>query len=202
MKRKEGSVILTNDLYGLILMGGKSSRMGTDKSELNYHGKPHVEFMYELASSLVSKAFVSVKDESAKPNFTDLFISDSYELGGPINGILSAMTQFPDKAWLVLAVDMPFVNELTIRQLLESRNKEKIATAFATRESGLPEPLAAIWEPGSRELLRQHYLVEDKKCPRGFLMEKDIELVYPKNDLELYNANNPDEYEHAKSLIK
>lgn len=192
---------LTDDLYGLILMGGQSSRMGKDKSALDYHGKPQVEFMYELVSSLVAKTFVSVKDQSKPPGFTEHFIEDAYEQGGPINGILSAMTQFPDKAWLVLAVDMPFVNEETIKQLIEYRNRDKIATAFATKESGLPEPLAAIWEAGTQELLKQHYLVEDKRCPRKFMMDKDIELVYPKDDLELYNANNPDEYQHAKSLI-
>ncbi len=192
---------MTDDLYGLILMGGQSSRMGTDKSSLDYHGKPHVEFMYELVSSLVSKAFVSVKDESKKPEFTDQVIADAYPQGGPISGILSAMTQFPDKAWLVLAVDMPFVNEQTIQQLIAKRNKNKVATAFATKESGLPEPLAAIWEPEVEELLKQHYIVEDRRCPRKFLIDKDIELVYPVNDLELYNANNPDEYQHAKSLI-
>lgn len=193
---------LTDDLYGLVLMGGQSSRMGTDKSALDYHGKPHVEFMYELVSSMVSKAFVSVKDGSKQPEFTDQVIADAYEQGGPINGILSAMTQFPNKAWLVLAVDMPFVNEETIQQLITNRNKNKIATAFATKESDLPEPLAAIWEPGAEELVKQHYIVEDKRCPRKFLIDKDIELVYPADDLELYNANNPDEYQHAKSLIE
>ena len=192
---------LTDDLYGLVLMGGQSSRMGTDKSALDYHGKPHVEFMYELVSSVVSKAFVSVKEGSKQPEFTDQVIADAYEQGGPINGILSAMSQFPDKAWLVLAVDMPFVNEQTIRQLITERNKSKIATAFATKESSLPEPLAAIWEPRAEEPLKQHYIVEDKRCPRKFLIDKDIELVYPADDLELYNANNPDEYQHAKSLI-
>ena len=194
-------MILTDDLYGLVLMGGQSSRMGTDKSAPDYHGKPHVEFMYELVSSMVSEVFVSVKGESKQPEFTDQVIVDAYEQGGPINGILSAMTQFPDKAWLVLAVDMPFVNEQTIQQLITERNKSKIVTAFATKESRLPEPLAAIWEPRAEELLKQHYIVEDKRCPRKFLIDKDIELVHPADDLELYNANNPDEYQHAKLLI-
>ncbi|MEQ9006433.1 MAG: NTP transferase domain-containing protein, partial [Ekhidna sp.] len=42
-------------------MGGQSSRMGTDKSALNYHGKPQVEYLFELLQSKLSKAFVSVR---------------------------------------------------------------------------------------------------------------------------------------------
>ena len=183
-------------------MGGQSSRMGTDKSTLDYHGKPQVEFMFELVSSMVSKAFVSVKDESASVGFTEHVIVDAYPQGGPVNGMLSAMDQYPSKAWLVLAVDMPFVNAQTIRQLISNRNENKLATSFATKESGLPEPLATIWEPASIELLKYEYMEEDKRCPRKFLIENDVELVHPKDDIELYNANNPEEYKHAKSLIQ
>ncbi len=191
----------TENLYGLILMGGQSSRMGTDKSSLEYHGRPHAEFMFELVNGILPNTFVSVRENQHVP-FTNQTIQDNYPTKGPINGILSAMTQYPDKAWLVLAVDLPFVTEQTIHHLISSRNTRKLATAFATKESGLPEPLVAIWEPHSVEALREHHLIEDKRCPRKFLINNDIELVHPKDDLELYNANNPEEFEQAKSMIK
>ncbi|MEP5611160.1 MAG: NTP transferase domain-containing protein [Cyclobacteriaceae bacterium] len=191
----------TKDLYGLILMGGQSSRMGTDKSSLEYHGQPHAEFMFELVKGILPDTFVSVREDQ-QVSFTDQTIQDNFSTKGPINGILSAMTLHPDKAWLVLAVDLPFVTEQTIHQLISSRNTSKMATALATKESGLPEPLVAIWEPNSAEALKEHHLVEDKRCPRKFLINSDIELVHPQDDLELYNANNPDEYKEAKSMIK
>lgn len=190
-----------DNLYGLILMGGQSSRMGTDKSSLEYHGQPHAEFMFELVKSILPNTFVSVR-EGQEVSFTDQAIQDNFPTKGPINGILSAMTQHSDKAWLVLAVDLPFVTEQTIHHLIASRNTEKIATAFATKESGLPEPLVAIWEHHAIEALKEHHLVEDKRCPRKFLINSDIELVHPQDDLELYNANNPEEFEQAKSMIK
>ncbi|MEQ9405704.1 MAG: NTP transferase domain-containing protein [Cyclobacteriaceae bacterium] len=189
------------NLYGLILMGGQSSRMGTDKSSLVYHGQPHAEFMFELVKSILPNTFVSVRTDQ-EVLFTDQIIPDNFPTKGPINGILSAMTKHPDKAWLVLAVDLPFVSEQTIRQLIAARNSAKKATAFATRESGLPEPLVAIWEPGSQDALREHHLIEDKRCPRKFLFNSDIELVFPKEDKELFNANHPEEYEQAKSMMK
>jgi molybdopterin-guanine dinucleotide biosynthesis protein A len=174
--------------------------MGTDKSELDYHGRPQVEYMFELVKNLLPNTFVSVRSDQ-QVDFTDQVIPDSFPTKGPINGILSAMTLQPDKAWLVLAVDLPFVNEQTISHLISSRNTSKLATAFATKESELPEPLVAIWEPQSLEALKEHHLVEDKRCPRKFLMGNDIQLVFPSKDLELFNANNPEEFKQAKSMI-
>lgn len=182
-------------------MGGQSSRMGTDKSALEYHGKPQVEHMFELVQSILPNTFVSVR-KGQEVSFTDQTIQDQFPTKGPINGILSAMTQYPDKAWLVLAVDLPFVTEQTINQLIKERNPNKLATAFATMESGLPEPLVAIWEPQAIEPLKEHHLVEDKRCPRKFLINSDIELIHPESDKELFNANNPEEFEQAKSMIK
>ncbi len=175
--------------------------MGTDKSSLDYHGKPHVEFMFELVKNILPNTFISVREDQTV-SFTDQIIKDSFPTKGPINGILSAMTAYPEKVWLVLAVDLPFVTEQTIHQLIASRNSSKMATAFATKESGLPEPLVAIWEPHAVEALKEHHLVEDKRCPRKFLINSDIELVHPQDDIELYNANNPAEFEQAKSMIK
>ncbi len=189
------------NLHGLILMGGQSSRMGTDKSSLEYHGKPQAEFMYELVKGILPNTFISVREDQSV-SFTDQTIKDAFPTKGPINGILSAMAAHPNKAWLVLAVDLPFVTEETIYQLIAARNTSKMATAFATRENGLPEPLVAIWEPHSMEALKEHLLVNEKGCPRKFLIQNDIELVHPQDDLELYNANNPEEFEQAKSMIK
>lgn len=190
-----------DDLYGLVLMGGQSSRMGTDKSALNYHGKPQVEYLFELLQSKLPKAFVSVrKGQSA--GFTDHMIEDSLDTKGPINGIISAMRTQSDKSWLVLAVDLPFVNEQTIDQLIENRNQVALGTSLATRESGLPEPLIAIWEAHALPVLEAFHIEQDMRCPRKFMMNHEVHLAYPHDDRELYNANNPDEYQFAKSLIQ
>lgn len=188
------------ELYGLILSGGESSRMGQDKSLINYHGKPQTEFLYDLVKSFLPNTFVSVRKDRPV-SFTDQVIEDQFESRGPINGILSAMKLYPDKSWLVLACDLPLISVKTIAQLIQERDVTKYATAFATKESGLPEPLVAIWESSASAGLIRHHLEEGRNCPRKFLINTDIKLIYPNNDLELYNANNPEEYQQAKSLI-
>jgi len=188
-----------SDLYGLILMGGSSTRMGHDKALIAYHHKPQAHHIFELLSSVLSNTFVSVR-QGQMCTFTERIIEDTLDSKGPINGILSAMQCHPDKAWIVLACDLPLVSERSIRQLIQARDTNKLATAFAG-ESQLPEPLMAIWESAAYPHLRRHHLDEGKNCPRKFLINSDIQLVAPADERELFNANSPDEYQIAKQWI-
>ena len=87
------NVTSNDDLYGLILAGGQSSRMGRDKAGLDYHGQPHAEYLFHLVSGLLPNTFVSVREGHS--TFTDRVIRDSFPTKGPINGILSAMKAHP-----------------------------------------------------------------------------------------------------------
>jgi len=174
--------------------------MGVDKASIDYHGKPQLEYLFELLKTFLPNTYVSVKP-GQKVDFTQDIIEDLLDTSGPINGILSAMETFPGKSFLVLACDLPFISEKTLQQLIDERDISKPATAFATQETGLPEPLAAIWESHAKAALRIHHLDEGKNCPRKFLLNTEIKLIHPKEDLELYNANNPEEYQKAREII-
>lgn len=190
-----------NELYGLILTGGKSARMGKDKSMLEYHSKPQSQHLYELVHKFLPCTFLSVR-ENQKIKIEANVIEDTLNTKSPINGILSAMKAFPEKSWLVLACDLPHVSMQTIEQLIESQDTSKIATVYATKKTGLPEPLVAIWEYSALEALEQYHLIENKNCPRKFLLNNDIKRIIPQDDMELYNANSPDEYKKAKEMLK
>ena len=125
---------------------------------------------------------------------------DEDQYGGPLNGLLSAHHQYPDKAWLVLAVDLPHITTQTIQKLLKERDSSKMATAYATTASNLPEPLIAVWESASL-VKAEVYAKADKFCPRKFLISEDIKMVFPANDEELFNANFYADYLEAKNRI-
>jgi molybdopterin-guanine dinucleotide biosynthesis protein A len=114
---------------------------------------------------------------------------------------LSAHKSFPEAAWLVLACDLPLINSGTIGQLIEARDPAKDATACATRESGLPEPLAAVWEPDGLEKARRYLRDSESSCPRKFLLKSDVTLLYPENDQLLCNANSPAEYREIRQKL-
>ncbi len=143
-------------LYGLILAGGRSSRMGTDKALLKYHGKNQIEWTAERARAVCERVFLSVRpdqvDDPARAKLPQ--IVDQVADKGPIAGIMAAQAEAPHVAWLVLACDLPFVDEDTLRHLAAARDPSRVATAYRSTHDGLPEPLCAIFEPKSRALDR------------------------------------------------
>lgn len=190
-------------LYGLVLSGGRSSRMGQDKGLIKYHNLPQREHVYNLLSQVCDKTFLSIrKEQSSEISKGIASIIDKDEFKGPFNGLISAHKAYPKVAWLALACDLPLINLKEINQLIAARDKDKNATAFATRKSGLPEPLAAIWEP--QGLYNSIGYLEDatSSCPRKFLINSEIKLVFPENDFVLMNANSEEDYREVVSKLE
>jgi molybdenum cofactor guanylyltransferase len=119
-------------LKALILLGGKSSRMGEDKARLIYHHKPQYLHLAEIFSSLGIPAFLSCRnDQLSNYSQSDLnLIEDTFLNLGPMSGILSALRTDPKSAWLVVACDIPLLDATVIEELIANRNSNAVATAF------------------------------------------------------------------------
>ncbi|WP_297764159.1 NTP transferase domain-containing protein [uncultured Muriicola sp.] len=189
-------------LYGLILSGGKSSRMGTDKALIDYHGRPQQELLFELVQKFCEHTFISLREDQ-QDDLLEKFkvIVDLNEYAGPLNGILSAHKKYPEAAWLVIACDLPLLNKETLQLLVKGRDASKEATALATRASGLPEPLAAIWEPKGLQHVKEYLINATSSCPRKFLINTDTHLIFPENDDVLSNANSMQDYRRIKDVL-
>ena len=190
-------------LYGLVLAGGLSSRMNKDKSTLNYHGKSQVEYCFDLLSLKCEKVFVSNREEQAQINGHKNLpqIHDTFSNIGPLGGMLTAMTKYPQMSWIVLACDLPFVNQRTIDRLIHQRDTSKIATAYiSSKEPYLPEPLCAIYEPKALATLKE-FLDRDINCPRKILINSDICLIKQDEKSSLDNINSVQEYQAAVNAI-
>ncbi len=186
-------------LNGLVLMGGKSTRMGKDKGLLDYHGKPQREYVYDLLSPLCEEVYYSGRTEQFSEENTHK-IEDRFINLGPMGGILSAMMSQPERAWLVVACDLPFIDANTLQFLIQNRNPTKIATAFLDSQEQFPEPLIAIWEPKSYLTLYQ-FLSQGYSCPRKVLINSEIHLIKAPDSKVLMNANEPQDYENAKKEL-
>ncbi|HEY7639917.1 MAG TPA: NTP transferase domain-containing protein [Steroidobacteraceae bacterium] len=189
-------------LFGLVLAGGASTRMRTDKALLDYHGQPQVRWAFELLTKFCAATFVSVRPEhSADPSRSGLpQIVDRQPGIGPIAGISAALLEHPKAAWLVLACDLPFITEQTLQHLIAHRDPHKIATAYRSAHDGLPEPLCAIWEPAAREPVLA-YIAGGKQCPRKFLINSDIVLLDLPQRAALDNVNTQEEFAAATALL-
>lgn len=181
--------MISAPLFGLVLSGGRSSRMGKDKGLLTFHEKPQREYLFDLLSRYCSKVFTSCREEQQVPVELNPLV-DSFDLHGPMNGILSAFKKSNNTAWLIVAVDMPYVDGAVLELLLSQRNIQKVATCFYNTEENFPEPLLTIWEPDAYPLLVQ-FVEKGKVSPRDFLQSHSVQLVEPLDKNIFTNINYP-----------
>jgi molybdenum cofactor guanylyltransferase len=185
-------------IYALVLAGGHSTRMLQDKAALAYHGRTQLEWAVSFLQPYVQRVFVSVRPDQTNDPIRARFeqIVDTHDNLGPIAGIIAAQAMYPDVAWLVLACDLPFLDDGTLTTLIAARQPQRLATAFRSSHDVLPEPLCAIYEPASRQAILAH-VAAGKNCPRKFLINSDVHLLDEPNPHALDNVNTPDEYGSA-----
>ncbi|MFN3345350.1 MAG: NTP transferase domain-containing protein [Chloroherpetonaceae bacterium] len=188
-------------IYGLVLAGGKSTRMGRDKGSIDYHGVSQRVFASRLLSEFCDAVFVSCRQEQVPTLEPELQpLADAFENLGPAGGILTALHFKPDMAWLVVACDLPFLSRSSIQKLIEARDAQKVATAYQNPDDHLPEPLIAIYEPRSKVGLMSA-VQNGRNCPRKFLLNSDCKLILPETPEVIANINTPDEYRAAISKL-
>ncbi len=184
-------------IYGLVLVGGRSTRMGRDKATLQYGDKPQSVIAYEMLSGCCAKVFLSCRQGQTLELPT---IHDVVENIGPMGGILSAFHAHPDKAWLVLACDLPFLTPATLRDLIARRDPAQLATAYRSAHDGMPEPLCAIYEPTIASKLRE-LVAQGTQCPRKALLKLGVLLLDLPDARALDNVNHPHEFEEARATL-
>jgi molybdopterin-guanine dinucleotide biosynthesis protein A len=187
-------------LNGLVLAGGKSKRMGFDKGAVDWHGKEQRYYMADLLKDFCADVYISRSSIEQDIDTKYQALTDTYTGLGPYGAILSAFKEKPDNAWLVVACDLPLLNQDTLKYLVENRGTSAIATAFGNGYQGLPEPLITIWEPKSNEVLLS-FLGEGISCPRKVLINSDAKLLQAPDVNALTNVNTPEDFEKIKKLL-
>ena len=191
---------------GLVLAGGRSSRMGTDKAALVHpDGRPLARRCHDLLLEAgCHRVALSLRhNQEIPPGFDDvlepLIVRDPQEGSrGPLSGILAAMRLEPSAAWLVLATDLPRLDTLTLAHLIAARRPEEPFLAYRSEFDGLPEPLCALYAPAAIPIL-QAALTADLRCPRKILIRNHCRLLDPVSARALDNANTPDDWAAAQA---
>lgn len=190
-----------NTLYGLIVCGGKSSRFGTDKSLLNYHGIPQREYLFNLLSEFCDEVFFSVNESQAKDfdSTYNLIVDEAeYKDIGPMSALLSAWKKFPEVSLFVTGCDYPFINESALRTILSNRKKN--ATCLMHNESKIYEPLLTIYESSLYKIVQDNFYNGNFSLSR-ILSAENVSATLPASDLILTNVNTRREFIKARKII-
>ncbi|MEM8867623.1 MAG: NTP transferase domain-containing protein [Verrucomicrobiota bacterium] len=184
-------------LYGLVLVGGESRRMGQDKALLSYDGKQtQIERSVSLLNEVCANTFVSMRQEQdyAIPDNAAVLYDSDDAVKGPLCGILSAMAAHPEADWLIIACDLPNLKTSDLQNLITAYHAEAPRlTAYRSSYDQLPEPLCAIYPAGKDTELLALAQELGKFCPRKLLIIKATRLIEQANPHSLDNINTPDE---------
>jgi molybdenum cofactor guanylyltransferase len=194
-------------LRGLVLAGGQSTRMGRDKAAIEIGGVTLLARAVTLLEDLGLDVRVSVRGDQASDGLRSRYrgLPDPSPGLGPAGGLMAAHGLDPDAAWLVLACDMPALDQASLAGLVAARDPARSATAWRSPADGRPEPLCAIWEPATlarlAALARAHPGVAGEYpgpagaplSPRALLEALDALLLVPPRPAALASVNTPAE---------
>lgn len=191
-----------DQLCGIVLCGGRSSRMGIDKSLLIYHSKPQRYHIYEMLSIVCAKVAISCNESQAGgmlPGYE--FITDlpAFTGCGPIAGILSAFETTGNKDLLVIGCDYPFITMEAIHDFLAVIDYTK-AAAFFNETTDHYEPMLAYYPAASYETLANRY-ANNQYSLQQFLFSVKATQHIPLDKNIITGVNSPQEYENARTVI-
>ncbi len=181
-------------LYGLVLAGGRSRRMGHDKALLDREGQSQLHYVFSLLQEVTEQTFVATRvdqaDDAERKRYPN--IVDRYDDMGPVAGILSALETHSQVDWLVVACDLPNLDRQTLDFLIDNCSSDRPFTAYRSSYDDLPEPLCAIYRSGSDNTIRA-FVDDGIVCPRKILIRSASELLDQPNPNALDNVNTPDD---------
>lgn len=138
-------------MTGIILCGGQSTRMGSDKGLLKHEAKTWAQTAVDKLSILGIPVKLSVNRQQLN-DYAEVFAADdlfvdaaSLQLHGPLLGVLSAHLQFNTEDLFVFACDMPLMEPILIKELSASYKQNPGYDAYVFMNDHEPEPLCAIY---------------------------------------------------------
>lgn len=190
--------------YGLVVCGGSSSRMGTDKSMLTYYEKPQRYHIYEMLQPFCEQVFISCNAEQAitiKDDYHFLTDDPLYNNIGPMAALLTALTNFPEKNILFIGCDYPFITANELQQFAAVYNASDNAVAFYNEEEDVYEPLLAWYPASSFEKLKKMFKKKQYSL-QHFLKDNKASKFYPENKNSILSVDTMEAFIKAGRLIK
>jgi molybdenum cofactor guanylyltransferase len=189
-------------LTGIILAGGLSRRMGTDKGLVLFKGQALIQYPIEIFFKMCSEILISSNSEEyAKLGFK--VVPDIYPDIGPMGGIYSCLKQSTNELSLVLSCDMPFVTVKIFNHLLDKRGNSQVCVPWHEKDKF--EPLCGVYHNGvlnemNAFILRKNYKLPDLFKCISFMPVSINKIKPPLSRHYFYSINNPVDLKRASHL--
>jgi len=182
-------------LRGIVMCGGQSLRMGTDKGLIPIHDTCWAAFMASKLAVIqlpVSVSINSTQQQQYKAFFPDMqLIIDSLNIGGPLNGLLSAHAKYPDDDLLLLACDMINMQTETLSRLCDIYSTESNYDFYVYQNVDFAEPLCAIYTSiGLKKLVRNQASVTLQNSSLQKVLNQGVTKRLPISEPESFKNQN------------
>ena len=133
-----------DQLTGIILSGGKSSRMGMEKGLVDFQGKPLISYAIKVLEPIVGSIIIGANNElDSYKKFSQHIVEDEIKGVGPIGGLLSTLRYTDTEKNIVISCDMPFINPELLSYLYQNIGDADIVVA--TQGHNKTEPLCGVY---------------------------------------------------------
>ena len=189
-----------HDIPCVIFAGGKSSRMGEDKSLLPFSSfKTLTEFQLSRLNKIFKTVYISTKEKN-KFDFNAAFIEDvkTDDTFAPTAGFVAIFEQIKDDKFFALSVDSPFVSATEINKILEADSEEVDAT-IAQTDFGI-HPMCGVYHRTLEVAFKDMLKNDNHKL--GFLLKNSkTKYIHFEDEKPFLNLNHPCEYQEAIEIV-
>ena len=202
---------MTGKVVGVILAGGRSSRMGGgDKCLRDLGGRPILAHIVARARPQTDRLVLNANGDPGRfEGFGLPVVPDSVEgYAGPLAGVLAgldwAAANIPDAVWVAsFASDAPFCPRDLVVRMLDAVAATGADLACAT-SGGQAHPVFGLWQVALREALRDAMVREQiYKVDRWTARYRLANVEYPATPLDpFFNANRPDDLDAARRQLE
>jgi FdhD protein len=188
---------------GIILAGGESRRMGSEKSLLPIQGARFIDHIYSCLSSLFEDVVIVTNSPELYQDIPCRKVPDIYFNHGALGGIHAGLSQVEQSRAFVVGCDMPFVSTEMVRKICSLADRGDLILPLSS--SG-HEPLHALYDKSCLPAIEQVLEAGHKRIMKFFSQVRVVEIpaieLLPLDPQEksFCNINTPDEYFRLRGL--
>jgi molybdenum cofactor guanylyltransferase len=191
--------VIKGNITGVILAGGKNSRMGLDKGMLEVNGRKIVERIMDVMKPQVNELII-ISNGKNYDNLGYAIYSDLIKECGPMGGIYTALKYSKTEKILVISCDMPFISENVLSLLAhEAANAQVVVPQHGIHKI---EPLCAVYSKSCFSKFA-HLIKEEEWKLMDALKYFKVKKLYFSDDEKpehiFLNINTPAEYQLHKN---
>jgi molybdopterin-guanine dinucleotide biosynthesis protein A len=195
---------MIQDCIGLVLCGGKSLRMGSDKSFLNYHDQPQYQWCHHMLTHVCCDVLISCHP-SQQARFEESYrlLPDHsvFNNSGPIASLLTGFASHPDRDILVVGCDYPHLSLSELKSFAGSVETQSVAHIFYNKVERLYEPVLGWYSRRCADLLRTRFQRGEFSL-QGFLTDIQASKYIPAEMDSIKSIDTPELKSGAFASIK